>query len=253
MSATLLEASGISKEFDGVKALDEVDIKVEPGELLGLIGPNGSGKTTFFNCISGFLKPTAGRTMFKGQEITNLSPDRVALHGMTRTFQQIHVFAKLSVVENLLLSAQQHQGEYILASLVQTARIRSLEGEIFDRAHELLDWGGLGHLKEERAINLSYGQQKILSFLTTLMPKPELILLDEPAAAVNPNIVESMKDRIRELNREGQSFIVVEHNVEFIMDICSRIVVLDHGQIIAEGTPAEIAENQKVLDAYFGT
>lgn len=234
-------------------ALDEVDIKVEYGELIGLIGPNGSGKTTFFNCISGFLKPSAGQVLFKGKEITNLSPDRVALHGMTRTFQQIHVFAKLSVVENLLLSAQQHQGEYILASLVQTARIRSLESEIFDRAHELLDWGGLGHLKEEMAINLSYGQQKILSFLTTLMPKPELILLDEPAAAVNPIIVENMKDRIRELNREGQSFIVVEHNVEFIMDICSWIVVLDHGQKIAEGTPDEIAENPKVLEAYFGT
>ena len=249
----LLQISNLSKEFLGVKALSQVNITVEQGELVGLIGPNGSGKTTLFNCITGFLPVSAGQVFLDGREITSQSTYQVSLSGITRTFQQIRVFSKLSVLDNLLLGAQQHQGELIASTLVNAPRVRVLEEEILERALDILEWGGLSHLREEHAMNLSYGQQKILSFLSALMPTPQLILLDEPAAAVNPNVVKDMRERILELNRQGQSFIVVEHNIEFIMGMCSRLIVLDNGEVIAEGSPEKVVSDPRVVEAYFGT
>jgi neutral amino acid transport system ATP-binding protein len=248
----LLETHALTKDFIGLKALNSVDIEIQQGELVGLIGPNGSGKTTLFNCITGFLRPTSGKVFFKEKDITSLEPHEISLRGISRTFQQIHVFSNLSILGNLMLAAQQHQGDLILSALLGTSRVRSFEKEIFERARELLEWGGLHRLKDEYAANLSYGQQKILAFLTTLMSKPELILLDEPAAAVNPTIIQGMKKRICDLNQRGQSFLVVEHNMEFVMEICSRVVVLDYGEKIFEGTPSEVVNHPKVLEAYFG-
>jgi ABC-type branched-subunit amino acid transport system ATPase component len=179
---SVFQCVDLTKDFLGLTAINRVSLQVHPGELVGLIGPNGSGKTTLFNCLTGFLKPTAGRVLWKGQDITHLPPHEIALRGITRTFQQIHVFRKLTTLENLVLAVQQHQGERIIPSILRTPSIRQLERETLERAHELLKFADMSHVKDEKAGNLSYGQQKILSFLTTLMPSPSLVLLDEPGA-----------------------------------------------------------------------
>ena len=248
----LLRTEGLTKDFIGLRAVDEVSIELRQGELVGLIGPNGSGKTTLFNCLTGFLEPTKGRVFFKDEEITNLPPHEVTLKGLTRTFQQIHVFQDLTVTENLLLALQQHQGERILPSILNMPTIRRLERESREKALEMLEFGDLIHLRDEKAGNLSYGQQKILSFLTTLMPSPSLILLDEPTAAVNPTLINRFMDQIRELHQNGLSFLIIEHNMEFIMQIAERIIVLNYGELISEGTGDQVRNDPAVMEAYFG-
>ena len=251
-NSALLDVRGLSKTFYGLKALNEVDLAVENGELVSLIGPNGSGKTTLFNCVTGYLPFETGSVAYQGRDITHRSPHDIALHGLLRTFQTVKVYGSLSVEENLLLAIQQHQERSLAARFFGSRSVRDHEVAARHRAAELMEMFDLlekGHLP---AGSLSYGQRKLIAFAAALMPDPELILLDEPAAAVNPTVINVMKDRIVELNRAGKTFLIVEHNMDVVMDISHRIVVLDHGEVIAEGTPDAIQADERVLDAYFG-
>jgi branched-chain amino acid transport system ATP-binding protein len=242
----LLEVEQLSKKFFEFTALDRVSLSIEPGELLGIIGPNGSGKTTLFNCISGVLGASSGAVRFRGRDITGLSADRVFAQGIARTFQLIQVFPEMTVYENMLMAAQERDGT-LLGRLIQRE-----PQEVKDRARELLSYLGIDFLRENLASNLSYGQQKLLDFGMALMSKPGVILLDEPLAGVNPTMIKSLVDHIMDLNSKGHTFIVIEHNMEAVMSLCRRIIVLSQGQQIAEGTPDEVADNPLVLDAYFG-
>lgn len=242
----LLEIDRLTKRFFELPALSEVSLTVEPGELLGIIGPNGSGKTTLFNCVSGVLKPSAGTVRFKGEDITGLSADHVFGRGIARTFQLIQLFPEMTVFENMLMAAQERDGTLI-------GRLLRREGDaVRDRAQELLEYLGIAFLRENPASNLSYGQQKLLDFGMALMSKPEVILLDEPLAGINPTMIRTLVGHIEDLHAKGHTFVVIEHNMEIVMSLCQRIIVLSQGEQIAEGTPDEVAHNPLVLDAYFG-
>lgn len=248
----LLETRGLTKKFFGLVAVDNVDISIDRGELVSLIGPNGSGKTTLFNCVSGFMAPDGGKVYYRGQEITGMPPHEIALLGITRTFQLARVFGRLSVLENLLLGIQEHQGDSTLDRILRTKKARRLEKEAVERAGELMDFVGLTHLRDEPAQNLSYGQYKLLIFATGLMSDPDILLLDEPCAAVNPTMIEAMKRHIVELNEGGKTIFLVEHNMDVVMDVCERIIVLDVGRKIADGDPEAIRNDSRVTEAYFG-
>jgi branched-chain amino acid transport system ATP-binding protein len=242
----LLEVDQLTKQFFRLPALSGVSLSVEAGDLLGVIGPNGSGKTTLFNCVTGVLRPTGGHVRFKGEDITGLSADRVHRRGISRTFQLIQLFPEMTVLENMLLAAQERHGT-LLGRL-----IRREGAETVGRAHEILEYLGIVDLRDRLASNLSYGQQKLLDFGMALMSRPEVILLDEPLAGVNPTMINKLVGHILALNAQGHTFVVIEHNMEVVMSLCRRIVVLSQGERIAEGTPAEVADNSLVLDAYFG-
>ena len=248
----LLEVEGVTKKFFELVAVDNVDLYVNSGEIVGLIGPNGSGKTTLFNCISGFLKPDGGRIIFDGKDITGKEPHEIALSGLTRTFQLIHVFGDMTVMDNMIMGIQHHQGESIVKSFFRTRSVRRKEKEARRKAEELLKFVELYRLRDEKAKNLSIGQQKLLSIAMALMSEPKMLLLDEPTASVNPVLVNRIKEYIRELSKKGITIFLIEHNMNVVMDICQRIYVLNHGQKIAEGTPEEIKMDTKVIEAYFG-
>jgi len=242
----LLEGRGVSKYFGGLAALSDVDFAVYSGEVMGLIGPNGSGKTTLFDCLSRVQEISDGQVFFKGKEITNKKSYQVAHMGLARTFQVIRVYRKMTVLDNMLLSRQ--WGGQGMLQIFRPSQQRTKK-----RAHELAKFLLLDHVIDEKAGNLSGGQQRLLEIGMALMPNPDLILLDEATSGVNPTLIETIKDRIRELNeKEHKTFLLIEHNIHFIADLCSRVVVLDYGQKLAEGTPAEIMENEAVIEAYFG-
>ena len=226
--APLLEVENVSKNFLGVRALQEVSFTIPRGSLISLIGPNGSGKATMFNCISGFLKLDGGRVRFKGEDISNMRPDKVALRGLRRTFQDVRTFNEMTVLENLMTALQQHQEENLVARLIGTRQIQQYEEEGLDRAHKLLE---------------------MVDFVTALMPDPDLIMLDEPAAGVSGEMVDRMKRYIMMQHEQGKTVLVVEHNMRVVMDISEHIIVLDYGRKIAEGTPREAHENPLVREA----
>ena len=242
----LLEARGVVKRFGGLTAVDSVDISVAAGELVGLIGPNGSGKTTLFDCISRVLALDGGTIHFDGTDIGGHRPHDVARLGMSRTFQIIRVYRDLSVAENMHLSIQWRSlGVPQLFARTDAATRR--------RADELLDFLLLGRQRDEPAGRLSGGQRRLLEIGMSLMSEPRLVLLDEATSGVNPTLVADIADRIRAVNAEQQvAFLLVEHNVQFVADLCERVVVLDRGAVLAEGTPAQIMDNPAVIEAYFG-
>ncbi len=244
---SFLEIHHLSKNFFHLPALSRVSLSVERGDLLGLIGPNGSGKTTLFNCVTGVLRPSGGQVRFKDEDITKFSADAVYHRGISRTFQLIQLFPEMTVVENLLMAAQEREGT-LLSRL-----LRRDETDEMDRALGLVDYLGLSAVKASLAANLSYGQQKLLDLGMALMPNPQLILLDEPMAGVNPTMIKALVAHIADLNAQGYTFVVIEHNMEVVMSLCGRIVVLSQGAKIADGTPAEIHGDPAVTDAYFGS
>jgi len=245
--AALLEGRNVTKRFGGLVAVNNVDFVVRQGEMVGLIGPNGSGKTTLFDCLSRVQPIDEGQVLFKGIDITGKKPHQVAHLGMARTFQVIRVYRKLTVLENLLVS-RQWRGESLLGQLTRA------NVDLEERARELIEFVALGHLMDSPAGTLSGGQRRLLEIGMALMPDPDLLLLDEAASGVNPTLVETIKDRIRVLNQEhGKTFLLVEHDMRFISDLCTRVYVLNYGEQLAEGTPAEVMENEAVIEAYFGS
>lgn len=248
----LLAASGLCKNFGGVKAVNNAEIQVAKGSITGLIGPNGAGKTTLFNLLSNFINPDKGRVIFDGEPIENRRPYQISQMGMVRTFQVARVLSRLSVLENMMLGAQKQTGENFWRVWFQPQIVAKEERQLRDRAMEVLESVGLAHKAQDYAGALSGGQRKLLEMGRALMTNPKLILLDEPAAGVNPTLIREICDRVLSWNREGMTFLIIEHNMDVIMSLCDRVWVLAEGTNLAVGTPKEIQSNTQVLEAYLG-
>ena len=240
----LIEVRGVCRSFGGLLALADCTLSVERGKIAALIGPNGSGKTTLFNVITGYLPIRQGEVRYDGKAITNRRPDTIFKLGIARTFQLSRIFAQLTVLENVLVATQSGTGW--VRSMVQTKGSRAQRR----RALEALDFVGLAGKWQDPAGSLSYGQRRLLELAFVLVTDPQVILLDEPTAGVNARIIEQLARQIRELNRRGKTFLIVEHNMEFVMELCDPVTVLHRGSTIASGGPDEVRSDPRVLDAY---
>jgi neutral amino acid transport system ATP-binding protein len=248
----LLSAKGLSKSFGGIRAVNNAYLDVPQGSITGLIGPNGAGKTTLFNLLSNFIRPDKGEVFLDGQPIHQLPPYQIALKGCVRTFQVARVLSRLTVLENMLLASPGQTGENFLKVWFQGAKIRQQEQENRAKALDILDSIGLGEKAQDYAGALSGGQRKLLEIGRVLMTEPKLILLDEPAAGVNPTLIAQISDHIIEWNRQGITFLIIEHNMDVIMSLCHHVWVLAEGTNLADGIPSEIQKNERVLKAYLG-
>lgn len=247
MSSPVLSVHNISKSFGGIKAVNEVSFDVYPGEILGLIGPNGSGKSTLFNCILGQLVPDNGKVEVNGQPVSKLRPSQLNRLGVGRTFQQLSVFPQMSVLDNIILAGQEHKGT-LLSRLFGAS-----DAGLTATADQLIAFFRLTHLRDELAGSLSFGQQKLVDAAMAFMAGPSLVLLDEPAGGVNLTMLANLKERLLAYNADhGTTFVVIEHNMEFVMSLCTRVIVLAEGAVLAEGKPQDIRSNQAVIDAYLG-
>jgi neutral amino acid transport system ATP-binding protein len=252
MSQPILQAKNLRKTFGGVAAVNDASIEVASGSITGLIGPNGAGKTTLFNLLSNSISPDSGEVLLDGSPIQTVAPHRITRRGMVRTFQVARVLSRLSVLENMLLAPQQQTGENFFKVWFSGGQIQREEARARDRALEILDSIGLAHKAQDYAGGLSGGQRKLLEIGRALMTNPRLILLDEPAAGVNPTLINQICDYIQTWNREGITFLIIEHNMDVIMSLCDRVWVLAEGTNLAVGTPAEVQRDARVLEAYLG-
>ena len=250
--APLIDARDLTRQFGGLRAVDRMSIALRRGEMLGLIGPNGAGKTTLFNLLAGSLKPSAGTIHVGGHDISGAGPEKRIALGVGRTFQIPRPFPEMTVLENVLTGAQGQAGERIWLNFLAPGRVAAEERAAVGKARALLDFVTLSHLEHEPARVLSGGQRKLLELARILMADPEAILLDEPAAGVNPTLLELIIDRVTDLHARGRSILLIEHNMEMVSRLCGRVVVMAAGRRLTEGTPAEIARDPAVIDAYLG-
>lgn len=252
MAEPILSTRDLTHDFGPFRAVDAVSLNIRPGSITGLIGPNGAGKSTVFNLLTGMLKPTAGKVFLNGQEVTGRTPDRLYALGLGRTFQIPRPFARMSVLENVMTAPLNQTGESILGPFLNGARVREEEARILARAMEVLDFVTLAPLADHPAGKISGGQMKLLELARVLMGDPAVILLDEPAAGVNPTLAGILVEKIEELNRQGKTFVIIEHDMDFVMQHCDPVIALAEGRIVFEGTAEEAQANPLLLDAYLG-
>jgi branched-chain amino acid transport system ATP-binding protein len=252
LSTPPLEARDVAMVFGGLRAVDGMSLALQRGELLGLIGPNGAGKTTLFNLLAGSLRPSAGSVLISGRDMTKAGPEARIANGVGRTFQIPRPFAEMTVLENVLTGGQRQAGERAWLNIVRPGRVAAEERAAVEKARALLDFVTLSRLEGEPARVLSGGQRKLLELARVLMADPDTILLDEPAAGVNPVLLELIIDRVLDLNARGTAILLIEHNMEMVSRLCSRVVVMAGGRFLTEGTPDDIAKNPAVVDAYLG-
>jgi branched-chain amino acid transport system ATP-binding protein len=249
----ILVAEDVRLSFGGVAAVDGASLSVEPGKITALIGPNGAGKTSFFNAVTGFYKPDGGSIVFDGARITGKPPHAIARRGLVRTFQLTKSLARMTVLDNMMIAAPNQTGEKLFTAWVAPWLIRKQENANREKALELLELFNLIDKKDEYAATLSGGQRKLLELARALMMEPRMILLDEPMAGVNPTLGARLLEHVGHLRDEGMTFVLVEHDMDVVMNVSEKVIVMANGKVITEGTPDEVRTNQEVIDAYLGS